>query len=202
MNDDVWRRLPPDAPSAAPTPLDADDIVEIRVPPNGGVPNNPRLAALLYPGALAADHDVERVKALFERNRWFRVWDWTVFDYHHFHPASHEALAVVAGRAEIRLGGEGGPLRSVRAGDVMILPAGFGHCRVAASGGFTVVGAYPAGQEDYEVVRAGEAAAAAARSSIAGTPLPSTDPVYGADGPLRSRWAEREDRSAGARSRP
>ncbi len=27
-------------------------------------------------------------------------WHWTVFDYHDLHPASHEALAVVAGSAE------------------------------------------------------------------------------------------------------
>ena len=191
MNENAWRRLPLDAPSASPAPLDPDDVVTIHVPPNAGVPNNPRLDALLYPGVLAADHDVERVKALFERNRWFRVWDWTVFDYHHFHPASHEVLAVVAGRAELRLGGEGGVLRPVSAGDVMILPAGFGHCRVADEEGFTVVGAYPEGQEDYEVVRAGEAAAERARTSIARTPLPLSDPLYGAAGPLHSHWRER-----------
>ncbi len=59
----------------------------------------------------------------------------------------------------------------------MILPAGFGHRRVAASDKVAIVGAYPEGQEDYEVVRADDAAAEAARTAIARTPLPPTDPL-------------------------
>lgn len=186
----AWRRLPEDAPAARPGPLDPAAIVATHVPPNHGVPNHPTFGALLYPGVLADDHDVERVKALFERNRWFRVWDWTVFDYHHFHPSSHEVLAVVRGRAAIRLGGAGGTTHDVETGDVLLLPAGFGHCREAASDDFTVVGAYPEGQEEREVVRADARAAAAAEGVVRGVALPATDPLYGADGPLPRVWGE------------
>lgn len=184
-----WRRLPEGAPAATPTPIGPEAIVELRVEPNGGVPNNPTLPALIYRGAFAGDHDVERIKGLFERNRWFRVWDWSVFDYHHYHPASHEVLAVARGRAAIRLGGEGGQTHELGVGDVMLLPAGFGHRRLGASAGFTVVGAYPEGQEAREIARADPATLEAALARVVATPPPATDPVYGESGPLLARWS-------------
>jgi uncharacterized protein YjlB len=59
---------------------------------------------------------------------------------------------------------------------VLVLPAGTGHRRRSASGGFTVVGAYPAGQEDYDLLRGADAAALA---RIAALPAPPSDPVGG-----------------------
>ena len=93
------------------------EAVRLFFGPNGGVPNHPRLPALLYPGALEGDSGTEAVKALCMSNGWSGVWDWTVYDFHHFHPASHEALIVVAGRARLELGGRrrADPARRVRA---------------------------------------------------------------------------------------
>ena len=113
-----------------------------------------------------------------------------MFDFHHFHPASHEALVVVAGHATLELGGPEGAVRRVAAGDALILPAGFGHRRAGASDDFRVVGAYPRGQESPEIVRADVRAAEAAKASIAATPVPSTDPVFGANGPLTDFWGQ------------
>jgi len=50
----------------------------------------------------------------------------------------------------------------------------------AAREGFTVVGAYPAGQEDYDLLRGDSAAEVeAARERIAALPAPPEDPVGG-----------------------
>jgi uncharacterized protein YjlB len=169
------------------------EVAEIRVAPDHGVPNHPELPALLYARAFAADAGVEGIAGRFRANGWSGVWHWSVYGFHHFHPASHEALGVARGEAVLQLGGPDGPERRVRAGDVVILPAGFGHRRLSDAGGFTVVGAYPPGQEGPEIMRAGAEAdaeaAARARASIAATPLPATDPVFGRGGPLLRRWA-------------
>jgi uncharacterized protein YjlB len=103
-----------------------------------------------------------------------------VFDFHHFHSTSHEVLAVLAGNATLELGGPQGQAFDVAAGDVLVLPAGTGHRRASAAGGFTVVGAYPAGQEDYDLLRGDDATeVAAARERIAALGAPPDDPAGG-----------------------
>jgi len=173
---------------AVPVPAASAKVERLFIKPNGGVPNHPRLPALLYPGAVDRDAGLEAVKALCVSNGWSGLWDWTVFDFHHFHPASHEALIVVAGHATLDLGGPDGATREVTAGDALILPAGFGHRRAEGSGDFRVVGAYPKGQESPEVLRADVEAAKAVKTSIAATPIPNRDPVFGRDGPLIAVW--------------
>src|SRR3954453_3585810 len=150
-------------------------------PPGDRIPNHPSFAVLVY-------HDVEPaarggadpVRALLAEHGWRGAWVDGVFDFHHFHSTSHEVLAVVAGTATLELGGPQGEAFEVAAGDVLLLPAGTGHRRAAAAGGFTVVGAYPAGQEDYDLLRGEEPAeVAAARERIAALPAPPDDPVGG-----------------------
>lgn len=162
--------------------------IELRVEPNNGIPNHPHLPALIQPGAFAPEAGVEAIAARFRENGWGGIWHWTVYDFHHFHPASHEVLGVAEGEAVLRLGGPDGPERALRAGDVVVLPAGFGHCRVSASEGFTVVGGYPPGQESPQIVRADAAAAKRATAAIRATPLPRSDPVSGRDGPVTRIW--------------
>ena len=103
-----------------------------------------------------------------------------VFGFHHFHSTSHEVLAVVAGVARLELGGPQGRSFDVTAGDVLVLPAGTGHRRASADSAFTVVGAYPAGQEDYDILRGDDPAeVGAARERIARLAPPDLDPVGG-----------------------
>jgi uncharacterized protein YjlB len=113
---------------------------------------------------------------LLARNGWGGAWVDGVFDFHHFHSTSHEVLAVVSGRARLELGGPQGEAFEVAAGDVLVLPAGTGHRRAAADGEFRVVGAYPRGQEDYDVLREADEDA---RERIAALPAPPGDPVGG-----------------------
>ena len=99
---------------------------------------------------------------------------------------AHEVLAVVAGRARVVLGGPGGPEASFETGDVVVLPAGTGHCLVEADAAFEVIGAYPAGQE-WDICRSAPDEAMLGR--IAEVRYPASDPLEGRDGPLPKLWA-------------
>jgi uncharacterized protein YjlB len=149
-------------------------------PPGDRIPNNPRFPVLIYHGVDVAASSAEAARRLFAHHGWGGSWVDGVFGFHHFHSTSHEALAVVAGRATLELGGPQGATFDVAAGDVLVLPAGTGHRRASSDGGFTVVGAYPAGQESYDLLRGDDPSAVeAARDRIAALGPPPNDPVGG-----------------------
>src|ERR671932_43295 len=158
-----------------------------QAPPGDRIPNHPRFPVLAYRGVDAARDGADAIRAVFAEHGWGGSWVDGVFDFHHFHSTSHEVLAVIAGNATLELGGPQGQAFDVAAGDVLVLPAGTGHRRASAAGGFTVVGAYPAGQEDYDLLRGDDAAEVqAARERIAALGAPPDDPV-GGDGVARWR---------------
>jgi uncharacterized protein YjlB len=149
-------------------------------PPGDRIPNNPRFPVLIYREVGAAVEDADAARDLFAGHGWGGSWVDGVFDFHHFHSTSHEALAVVAGNATLELGGPQGESFDVAAGDVLVLPAGTGHRRATARNGFTVVGAYPRRQENYDLLRGDDPAEVeAARERIAALPAPAVDPVGG-----------------------
>ena len=152
------------------------DLETWHAPPGDLIPNHPRFPVLLYHDVEEARQGADAARARFADNGWGGSWVAGVFDFHHFHSTSHEALAVVAGRATIELGGPQGEPFEVTAGDVLVLPAGTGHRRATPRDGFTVVGAYPAGQEDYDLLREADDAA---RERIAQLAPPPHDPVGG-----------------------
>ncbi len=161
---------------------------ELRFEDDGTIPNNPTLPLLLYPQALDGP-DPSRCKDLLSENGWGGAWADGVFPYHHYHSVSHEVLCVVGGSAEITFGGPEGETVEVRAGDVVVIPAGVGHCRESSGGGFTVVGAYPRGQENYDLRTGEEGDRPEVLENIRNVPLPETDPVFGTNGPLTERWS-------------
>jgi uncharacterized protein YjlB len=165
-----------------PRSTDKVEIVRLKIPAGDQVPNNPKHPAVIARDALGGAHDDRAVRGLMERNGWGGTWTSIVFDYHHFHPDAFEALAVASGSATLMLGGPQGETVEVQAGDVMILPPGFGHQRLAMRDGFQICGAYPPGQENYTIVRAGYDDVMLRQ--IAAVAKPRTDPVWGANGAL------------------
>jgi uncharacterized protein YjlB len=157
---------------------------------DGETPNNPDLPLIHYHAArdLAGDYDPAAVfEVLFRSNGWSGSWRDGVYPFLHFHTQTHEVLGIARGHAAIEFGGKGGKLIEVKAGDVIILPAGVGHQRCRASRDLLVVGAYPQSGR-YNEPRPNEIEHAAAVASIAAAHLPDTDPVYGRSGPLMKAW--------------
>ena len=179
-----------------PTPADLVKIVRNRKPAafnfrnDGLIPNHPRWPLVLYrtPVRLSGSFDPAAVfEALFERNGWGDFWRNGVYDYLHYHSRIHEAMGVARGSAVVRFGGRRGRKLRVRAGDVVILPAGTGHHCFSASEDFLVVGAYPA-TGTYDLCRPSAQAHERALKTIGKVPPPRKDPVYGREGNLLKLW--------------
>jgi uncharacterized protein YjlB len=95
----------------------------------------------------------------------------------------------VGGSASITFGGPEGETVEVSSGDVVVIPAGVGHRNEGSSADFSVVGAYPPGQENYDL-RTGEGSERPeVLENIRSVALPEKDPLYGDRGPLVRRWA-------------
>jgi uncharacterized protein YjlB len=144
--------------------------------PDGGIPNS-ALPVLLYRGVEAAG-DPASAERLFAGHGWSGAWRDGIFSFHHFHSTAHEVLAIARGEVGVRLGGPGGESVTARRGDVLVLPAGTGHCNEGDSGDLLVVGAYP-GAMSWDVRRGDPAELDEVRANIAAVPLPSSDPVGG-----------------------
>jgi uncharacterized protein YjlB len=157
---------------------------------DGSTPNNPKFPMIHYRGAVKLERKWDPAaifEVLFKRHQWGESWRDSVYDFLHFHTKSHEVLGIARGAVCVRFGGAKGRDISLRAGDVVILPAGTGHCRVRSSDDLLVVGAYPEGS-GYDEPRPEDIDPKIARANIAKVPLPPRDPVYGAEGPLRRVW--------------
>jgi uncharacterized protein YjlB len=152
---------------------------------DGGIPNSP-LPVLVYHDVEAA-HDAASCEALFARHRWLGAWRDGIFSFHHFHSTAHEALGIVSGQATVVLGGPRGRRFEVQPGDVLVLPAGTGHCNAGSSGELLVVGAYPDGM-GWDIRRGDPAEHDEVLANIRAVPLPGTDPVHGPGGPLEELW--------------
>lgn len=148
---------------------------------DGLVPNNARVAVRIYRRAMEASGDApeQGVIARFAANGWGGAWINGIYPFHHYHALAHEVLGIARGWAEVQLGGPGGPKVRIVAGDGVLIPAGVGHCRLDASPDLSVVGAYPAGQEDYDLKRATPAERLQALTEIPLVPMPERDPVLG-----------------------
>jgi len=73
---------------------------------------------------------------------------------------------------------------TAKPGDVIVLPAGTGHKKLASKGALGVVGAYPQGSHPDTRMTFSKGDP----QTIARVPLPPADPVYGPVGPLFDHW--------------
>jgi uncharacterized protein YjlB len=162
----------------------------LRLSRNGWMPNNELLPVLLYHGAFQPRPDMKTdmasaMEATFQRNGWPPQWRNGVYDFHHYHSTAHEVLGFARGSGRLVLGGEGGHELTVKTGDVAVLPAGTGHCRLEASSDFLVIGAYPQG-ETWDICRSAPDAATLER--MRKVVFPQSDPVSGPGGALVKHW--------------
>jgi uncharacterized protein YjlB len=158
---------------------------QLHLKPNGWMPNNV-LPVLLYRAAFPVSPGLaDKMETVFTQNGWPPQWRNGVFDFHHYHSTAHEVLGFASGQAQIMLGGEQGTTVTVRAGDVAVLPAGTGHCRISASGDFLVIGAYPP-NEHWDICRT--AATPEVLDRIRRVAFPASDPVHGNSGALPKLW--------------
>jgi uncharacterized protein YjlB len=165
-------------------------VREHRFEDDGSIPNNPTLPLLVYPQVLAgSDLDPSRCKELLSENGWVGAWVDGVFPYHHYHSTSHEVLCVVGGSASIAFGGPQGETIEVSAGDAVVISAGVGHCNEGSESGFSVVGTYPRGQEDYDLRTGEEDERPEVLENISNAALPESDPLFGEERPLVRRWS-------------
>src|SRR4249919_779978 len=162
-----------------------DRVIAHRLAASGAVPNHPTWPLLVYPGvvAIAGADPAAIFEALFDRNGWPAAWRNGIYPFHHFHSNAHEALGVYSGEVTVQFGGDDGIVVTARPGDVIVLPAGTGHKRLASKGALGIVGAYPAGQHP-DMCRLPVSDAAGKATAVTRVALPECDPVSGANGPL------------------
>lgn len=166
------------------------EVQEYLFEDDGRIPNNPNLPLLVYSQILSEpEQQPSRCKELLAKNGWGGAWVDGVFSYHHYHSTSHEVLCVVSGRASIDFGGPEGETLEVQAGDVVVIPAGVGHRNEGSSGDFSVIGAYPRGQESYDLRTGEEGERPEVLENIRNVPLPEADLLFGEDGPLLRHWS-------------
>jgi len=166
----------------------------LRFRDDGATPNNPYWPLLIYrsPVVLRPGLDPAAIlEDVFALNGWEDSWRNGVYEHLHFHTKTHEVLGIARGWVRVQFGGARGKVIKLKAGDVVVLPAGTGHRRISASTDLLVVGAYPNSGGDYDEPRPEEADATVARADIAKVGLPANDPVYGREGPLFREWRKR-----------
>jgi uncharacterized protein YjlB len=173
----------------------ATDLAQARKPhtvrfkDDGLVPNHPRWPLIVYRRAvdLGEGRDpAAAIEDLFEANGWGDTWRNGIYDYVHYHSRIHEALGVARGKGRVRFGGKKGRIFTLKAGDIVVLPAGTGHQCLSADDASLVVGAYPP-VGTYDECTTVEDRPRALKT-IPRVGVPRKDPVYGSGGPLLKLW--------------
>ncbi|KAL0481099.1 hypothetical protein AKO1_012861 [Acrasis kona] len=166
-------------------------VIAHTIKPHGLFPNNSKLPLLIYNGVFhESDHGeamAESFERLYESNNFKPSWRYGVYPYFHYHSNTHEILGVFSGNAELLFGGDEGIRCKVKAGDLVVIPAGVAHRSVKTSQEFCCVGGYPSSSPHYDMNYEKDTDNNK-QSKILDVPIPSNDPIYGPQGPLIDKW--------------
>lgn len=123
-------------------------IIKLYLKSDGVFPNNETVPLVVHRGLVAATYNARAIaRAIdiaFDKHGWHTLWQGSLYNVHHYHATTHEAIGVVNGMATVQFGGPKGPEIKVHEGDALMIPAGVAHCLTSAQPGFLVLGAYPA----------------------------------------------------------
>lgn len=154
---------------------------------NGEFPNS-ALPLIVY--RQQGPKDPDSIERLFADHGWTPKWRDRdgLLKLHHFHRNMHEAIGIARGDVTGQFGGPEGPVITLHAGDVVVIPAGVVHVGVGSSRDLLMVGAYPEGcpLPDVDIPKPENVEGHLAE--IAGVPIPPIDPVHGNAGPVRTIW--------------
>ncbi|KAH0832725.1 hypothetical protein AYO21_00369 [Fonsecaea monophora] len=115
--------------------------------PNKHCPNND-MPVLIYRDCLPLPLSEAKTTEFLESHAWEKKGTWGHIAYRHFHPNTHECYGIFQGESRILVGcgtndTSGGEEIEVHAGDVIVLPAGTGHCCLQSSTDYRYIGVYP-----------------------------------------------------------
>ncbi|MDB5230413.1 MAG: hypothetical protein JWN76_1218 [Chitinophagaceae bacterium] len=166
--------------------ISSPTILQFSFADDGIFPNNPMLPLLIYQQVFK-DAEPGKIENCVKKNKWKHAWRNGIYPYHHYHSTAHEVLVVYKGHCKLMTGGEAGEITEVRQGDVIVLPAGVAHCNKGCSEDFACIGAYPDGQ-DFDINYGKKEERPGTDINIQKLALPSHDPIFGIDGPLKRYW--------------
>ncbi|WP_447642587.1 MULTISPECIES: cupin domain-containing protein [Chitinophagaceae] len=157
---------------------------------DGSIPNS-KYPLLVYQDAFTqrGSKGGDWIEERFASNHWTNTWRWGVYPFHHYHSNTHEVLGCFSGSALLHMGGESGEKITVKAGDILVIPAGVGHKCISHSDDFTVLGAYPDGLSP-DLMRGEKGERPQTDRNIAGAPFPSADPFSGNNDGLIKLWKQ------------
>jgi uncharacterized protein YjlB len=163
------------------------EVEKYQLSDDGVIPNSD-LPVLVYRQVYTQENKSDWFETTFIKNGWTNNWRDIILSYDHFHSTTHEVLAVGQGEVRLQVGGSSGVLLTVTAGDVIVLPAGVGHCSLPGQTGYEIVGGYPDGRS-WDLLTGTEEERRAALPQIKTVPIPVTDPIDGVQGTLMKYWA-------------